>query len=64
MNKILAGLALAALTLSLTGCGNTPERTDKEIALDRIEIGKVCFEAGGDYTWSEWSGWKCEFKHE
>lgn len=49
-----AGVALAILTLA--GCVPEEKREDP------IDAGIRCAKAGGDWTWSEWSGYHCEFK--
>lgn len=50
--SVLLGLVVA---LVLTGCGEA-ERPDP------IERGKACFDAGGSWTWDNWTGYHCEFE--
>jgi hypothetical protein len=47
-----------ALMVSLSGC------TDSSNTEDYIEFGKKCFEAGGSWIWSDWSGYACEFRQD
>ena len=57
MRRILATLGVvAALAVGLTGC------EDVEPKEDSIDRGIRCVEAGGSWTWSEWSGYHCEFE--
>lgn len=53
MRPLTVTIALLALALTITGCG--------EKSPDPIEQGIRCADAGGSWTWSEWSGYHCEF---
>lgn len=55
MKRALVVAVAAAALFTLTGCGESEEQYDP------IERGKACFEAGGEWDWSEWSGYHCEF---
>ena len=55
--SLIALIAVGAL--SLAGCEES--QTWQEAERDRIQIGKECAEEGGVWSWSDWSGWNCEF---
>jgi hypothetical protein len=55
MKKLLIGI-LCVATLGLTGCySESPDEHD-------IRMGKLCAEAGGSWTHSDWDGSHCEIK--
>jgi hypothetical protein len=53
--RVTVALTVIAAMVALTGCGETEREPSS------IERGKACAEAGGEWTWSEWSGYHCEF---
>lgn len=59
MKRGAALLLAALLTMGLAGCDDS----EKEKGLVQIELGKACFDAGGQYVYNGWSGgWLCEFR--
>lgn len=71
MKKITAALALLLLAGGLTACGPSQEELDRaqERSLERqrelIEIGKDCFDKGGNWEYDTFFGkWSCSFVQE
>lgn len=58
-NKIIAVVVLTVGVLALSGChdNDTPRKSS-------IELGKECFDAGGEWQWNGWDGYHCEFLRE
>lgn len=57
-NKMIAVGVLAVSLLMLTGCDDNPPPKSS------IELGKECFDAGGEWQWNGWDGYHCEFLRE
>lgn len=58
MKKITIALAVAGVFL-LTGCEDLEAPSHEEY----IELGKKCYDAGGDWTTRDTGRYQCEFKH-
>jgi hypothetical protein len=58
--RAITAAAAALLALGLVGCGDEAQQRH-EAELRQIELGKACFDAGGEWDWNGWSGWLCEF---
>jgi hypothetical protein len=56
--KIAIVAAIVIAGLSLAACDNSQESGPEY----NIRIGKVCADAGGSWTWSDWSGYHCTIK--
>ena len=57
--RVVAASVVLVLVAVMAGCGGTTTKLGSS-----IERGKACAEAGGEWTWSEWSGYHCEFRRE
>ena len=63
MKKAFALIAIAVMALVLSGCGDGYDRVAYE--KEQIELGKACFEAGGEWVYDGWGpGWICEFRRD
>ena len=63
MKKAIAIAVLAVAALALSGCGDDDaDRMSYEE--EQIQLGKACFDAGGEWIWDGWVGWICEFRRD
>lgn len=63
MKKAAVVLAVAGM-LALTGCMDPSTRAQIETEREYIEIGKECFESGGDWVSEENKPYRCNFVHK
>lgn len=62
MKKIAAIAIAAGLMFGLSACDDIRERQIQR-EQEQIELGKQCFEAGGQWVYDGWGpGWICEFR--
>lgn len=69
MKKILVVSAIVLSMFGLSACDIAPTDADREQRIEDNRVyeekilkqGKECFDAGGNWTHSGWTGYSCEF---
>lgn len=56
MRRLAIALVVVA-AFGLTACEN-----QEDPSVTNMRLGKQCADAGGSWTWSDWSGYHCTFK--
>lgn len=61
VKKLVVISLLVGGFINLSACDNPPDPAD--LQRKNIELGKECFQAGGDWVYNGWDGYHCVFKH-
>lgn len=56
MRRAITAALIVTVAIVLTACD------DDRQPYDPIKSGIICSEAGGSWTWSDWTGYHCEFE--